>query len=61
MVCDFRSSTVFQSYQDSRRVIMKDCVQWNDVYERKISLQEPNLEHLDLQISAKPTELPWLS
>ena len=60
MVCNFRSSTVFQSYQDSWRVIMKGCVQWNAVYERKISLQEPNLEHLDLQVSAKPTEFPWL-
>ena len=28
--CDFRSiSTVFQSYQDNRRVTMKGCVQWN--------------------------------
>ena len=24
--------TVFQSYQDAVRVIMKGCVQWNSVY-----------------------------
>ena len=30
MTCDFTSfSTVFQSYQDNGRVIMKNCVQWN--------------------------------
>ena len=30
MTCNFMSfSTVFQSYQDNRRVIMKGCVQWN--------------------------------
>ena len=26
---DRSCSTVFQSYQDSVKVIMKDCVQWN--------------------------------
>ena len=31
-------STVFQSYQDDWRVIMKDCLQWNSVYGEKISL-----------------------
>ena len=32
MTCDFTSfSTVFQSYQDNGRMIMKDCVQWNPV------------------------------
>ena len=25
-------STVFQSYQDNGRLIMKKCVQWNSVY-----------------------------
>ena len=31
--CDFTSlSTVFQSYQDDGRMIMKGCVQWNPVY-----------------------------
>ena len=25
-------STVFQSYQDDGRLIMKDCEQWNFVY-----------------------------
>ena len=30
MICDFTPiSTVFQSYQDDGRVIMKGCVQWN--------------------------------
>ena len=29
MTCDFTSfSTVFQSYQDDERLIMKGCVQW---------------------------------
>ena len=25
-------STVFQSYQDDERLVMKGCVQWNRVY-----------------------------
>ena len=34
MTCDFTSfSTVFQSYQDDGRLIMKGCVQWNSVYD----------------------------
>ena len=33
MTCDFTSfSTVFQSYQDDGRLIMKSCVQWSSVY-----------------------------
>ena len=33
MICDFTSfSTVFQSYQDDGRMVLKDCVQWNPVY-----------------------------
>ena len=33
MTCDVTSfSTVFQSYQDDGRMIMKDCVQRNPVY-----------------------------
>ena len=33
MTCDFTSfSTIFQSYQDDVRMIMKGCVQWNSVY-----------------------------
>ena len=33
MTCDFTSFlTVFQSYQDDGRMIMKVCVQWNPVY-----------------------------
>ena len=36
MTCDFKSfSTVFQSYQDDGKMIMKGCVQWNPVYGRK--------------------------
>ena len=36
VTCDFTSfSTVFQSYQDDGRMIMKGCVQWNPVYDRK--------------------------
>ena len=30
MTCDF--STVFQSYQDDERLIMKACVQWSSIY-----------------------------
>ena len=38
MICDFTSfSTVFQSYQDDGRMIMKDCVQWNPFTVEKIS------------------------
>ena len=33
MTCGFTSFlTVFQSYQDDVRMIMKGCVQWNSVY-----------------------------
>ena len=33
MTCEFTFfSTVFKSYQDDGRVIMKGCVQWNSVY-----------------------------
>ena len=33
MICDFTSfSTVFKSYQNDGRLIMKGCVQWNYVY-----------------------------
>ena len=33
MTCDFTSFlTVFQSYKDDERLIMKGCVQWNPVY-----------------------------
>ena len=40
MTCDFTSfSTVFQSYQDGGRLIMKGCVQWNSFMVEKISLQ----------------------
>ena len=33
MTCDFTSfSTVFQSYQDDGRLIMKGSVQWSSIY-----------------------------
>ena len=36
MDCGFTSfSTVFQSYQDNGGMIMKGCMQWNPVYDRK--------------------------
>ena len=45
MTCDFTSfPTVFQSYQDGGRVIMKDSVQWNPVYVQKRSLLQAQLE-----------------
>ena len=35
MTCDVTSfSTVFQSYQDEERLIMKGRVQWNSVFEK---------------------------
>ena len=38
MTCDFTSfSTVFQSYQDDGRIIMKGCVQCNPFTVEKIS------------------------
>ena len=34
MTCDLTSfATVFQSYQDDKRTIMKGCVHWNSVYD----------------------------
>ena len=37
MTCDVTSfSTVFQSYQDDERLIIKSCVQWSSVYVEKI-------------------------
>ena len=34
MTCNFTSfSTVFQSYQEDGRLIMKNCVQWSSVYD----------------------------
>ena len=34
MTCDFTSfSTVFESYQDDGRKMMKGCVQWNLIYD----------------------------
>ena len=36
MTCDFTSfPTVFQSYHDDGRLIMKRCVHWNSVYGRE--------------------------
>ena len=38
MDCDFISfTTVFQSYQDDERLIMKGCKQWNPFTVEKIS------------------------
>ena len=34
VTCNFMSfSTVFQSYQENRPVIMKGCVKWNSIYD----------------------------
>ena len=36
MIRNFTSfSTVFQSYQDNEKLIMKSCVQWNRIYGRE--------------------------
>ena len=63
IICDLTSfSTVFQSYQDDRWMIMKRCVQWKPVYGwkdfffKRVSNQGP----LDQQASSLPTELPGL-
>ena len=38
LTCEFTSfSTVFQSYQDDERLIIKDCVQWNPLTDERIS------------------------
>ena len=37
-------STVFQSYQDGRWVIMKGCVRWNSVYILKRSSPQAGIE-----------------
>ena len=31
--CKTTTTTVFQSYQDDVKMIMKGCVQWNSVYD----------------------------
>ena len=51
-------TTIFQSYLDTGRVIVKGCLQWNPVYERKeFCLQESNSEPLDQQASTEFIEL----
>ena len=38
IICDFTAiSTVFQSYQEDERIIMKGCVQWNPFTVEKTS------------------------
>ena len=58
MIWNFTSfSTVFQSYQDDERLIMKGCVQWL----RRFRLERgPNSRPLDQETSAEPTELSEL-
>ena len=50
-------STVFKSYQDNGRVIMKGCVPWNPVCDRKDfrSQVDSNSGPLDNKASALPT------
>ena len=53
MTCDFTSfSTVFQSYQDDERLIMKGSVQWNSFIVEKISPQGGSNCPQDQQASA---------
>ena len=37
-------STVFQSYQGDKRVIINDCLQWKPVYRRKADLESGTLD-----------------
>ena len=63
MTCCFTSfSTVFQPHQNNVWEILKSCVQWNLVYDRKDPHLKwgSNLGQLDQQPSAYPTELPGL-
>ena len=63
MTWDFTSLvTVFQSYQDSRWMIMNGDVQWNPDYNWKEShhLQASNVGLLDQQTNTSPTKLPGL-
>ena len=55
----FSKAHIFQLYQDNGMVIMKGCVQWNPVYNKKDFCHgESNLGMLDQQTSASPTGLP---
>ena len=59
MTCDFITfSTVFQSYQDDRWVIMKGCAQWKPCL--RFSQAGLELGLLDQKARASPTELPGL-
>ena len=55
-------STVFQSYQDDGRVIMKSCAPWNHVYDWKVLSLERGLNKgpLHQRARAQPTKLPGL-
>ena len=59
MACDFTPySTVFQSYQDNGRLIMKGCVNGTPLRLRRIRLeQSSNLRPVGQRL---PTELPGL-
>ena len=53
MTWDFSSfSTVFQSYQDDGRMIMKGSVQWNPFTIEKILARGSNSRPLDQEASA---------
>ena len=50
--------TIFQSYQDDERLIMKGCLHWNPLRLRRFRLKRgSNSGPLDPQASAEPTEL----
>ena len=52
-------STAFQSYQDDERVIIKDSVLWNPVYDRE-DLRLRRSSNLDPQINKAALKLPGL-
>ena len=64
MICDFTSfSTLFQSYQENGRMIVKDCVQWNPIrlkrfrLKRDSDLRPPELNLLGYRGSAWKRDL----
>ena len=56
MTCSFTPfSAVLQSYQNDERIIMKDCVQWNPVYDETMCNGTPfMMKRSPLQAGTEP-------